>query len=199
MTTPSRRVDRRMQRTRQALQQAFIEVAHEKGIVATTIQDITKRADVNRGTFYLHFADKYMLLVAIIHEHFQTLLTTTLSPESRWDRRSLQLFIQAVLEDFERKYRHLLLAPDVALLIERATCEELARLLLMWLKQDKRAENQKRVSLETLARLTSWTIFGAAVQWSQEEQALSSERMAHAVLLVITEGIAHLAPFALPE
>ncbi len=42
MAPPSRRVDRRMQRTRQVLQQAFIEVAHEKGIVATTVQDITE-------------------------------------------------------------------------------------------------------------------------------------------------------------
>ena len=79
MAAPSNRVDRRMQRTRQILQRAFIEVAHEKGVVATTIQDITERADVNRGTFYLHFADKYALLEAIIHEHFQHLLTSTLS------------------------------------------------------------------------------------------------------------------------
>jgi len=199
MATPSRRVDRRMQRTRQVLQRAFIEVAHEKRMVATTVQDITERADVNRGTFYLHFADKYALLVAIIHEHFQHLLTSTLSPAPRWDRRSLHLFIQTVLEDFERKYRQLLLLHDVAPLIERATCEELARLLLTWLKQDGSAENRGLVSLETMARLVSWTIFGAAVQWSQEASAVSSEQMAHDVLMVITEGVAHLAPFSLPE
>src|SRR5258708_39477482 len=91
MATPERRGDRSMQRTSQMLQQAFIEVAHEKGIVATTIQDITERADVNRGTFYLHFADKYTLLEVIIHEHFQHLLTNTLSPAYQWDRRSLRL------------------------------------------------------------------------------------------------------------
>jgi AcrR family transcriptional regulator len=181
------------------LQQAFIEVAHEKGIAATTIQDITERADVNRGTFYLHFADKYTLLKVIIHEHFQHLLTSTLSPAYQWDRRSLQLFIQTVLEDFERKYRQLLLAHDVAPLIERATCEALARLLLTWLKQDRSAENRGPVSLETIARLVSWTIFGAAVQWSQEANTVSSEQMAHDVLLVITEGVARLAPGALPE
>jgi len=84
-------------------------------------------------------------------------------------------------------------------LIERATCEELARLLLTWLKQDGSAENRGLVSLETMARLVSWTIFGAAVQWSQEASAVSSEQMAHDVLLVITEGVAHLAPFSLPE
>jgi AcrR family transcriptional regulator len=199
MATPSRRVDRRMQRTRQMLQQAFIEVVHEKGMVATTVQDITKRADVNRGTFYLHFADKYALLVTVIHEHFQHLLTSTLPPPFRWDRRNLHLFIQTVLEDLKRKYRRLLLSHDVAPLIERAICEELAEILLMWLKQDRSAETRGLVSSETIARIMSWTIFGAAVQWSQGATAVSSEQMAHDILLVITEGVARLAPGALPE
>jgi AcrR family transcriptional regulator len=181
------------------LQQAFIEVVHEKGIVATTVQDITRRADVNRGTFYLHFADKYALLVTVIHEHFQHLLTSTPPPPFRWDRRNLHLFIQTVLEDFERKYRRLLLSHDIAPLIERATCEELAGILLTWLKQDRSAETRGLVSLETIARIMSWTIFGAAVQWSQGAIAVSSEQMAHDILLVITEGVARLAPGALPE
>lgn len=199
MTPPSRRVGRRMQHTRQLLQQAFIEVAHEKGMVATTVQDITERADVNRGTFYLHFVDKYALLQVIIHEHFQHLLTRTLSPVPRWDRRSLQRFIQAVLEDFERKYRHLFRSQEVASLIERATCEELAKLLLMWLKQDQSGGTRELVPLETIARIMSWTLFEAAVQWSQETTSVSSEQLARDILLVITEGVTRLIPFALPE
>jgi AcrR family transcriptional regulator len=118
MTPSSRRVSRRLQHTRQLLQQAFIEVAHEKGTVATTVQDITERADVNRGTFYLHFVDKYALLQAIIHEHIQHLLTSTLTPRPPWDKRSLRRFIQVVLDDFERKYRQLFRSQAVASLIE---------------------------------------------------------------------------------
>lgn len=199
MATTSRRVNRHMQRTRQSLQQAFIEVAHEKGIGATTVRDITERADVNRGTFYLHFVDKYALLEVIIHEHFQQLLTSTLSPASSWDRRSLHLFIRAVLEDCERKYRHLLRSHDVAPWIERATCDELTRLLLMWLKQDQGGGAQERVPVETIARLMSWTIFGAVVQRSQEASTVSSDQMAHDILLVMIEGVARLAPCALRD
>lgn len=199
MTTPSRRVGRRIQHTSQLLQQAFIEVAHEKGMVATTVRDIIERADVNRGTFYLHFEDKYALLQAIIHEHFQHLLTRTLSPASQWDRSSLQRFIQAVLEDFERKYRHLFRSQEVASLIERVTCEELARLLLLWLKQDQSRGTQELVPLETIARIMSWTIFEAAIQGSQETTAVSSEQLARDILLVMTEGVTRLVPFAFPE
>jgi AcrR family transcriptional regulator len=183
----------------QLLQQAFIEVAHEKGMVATTVQDITERADVNRGTFYLHFEDKYALLQTIIHEHFQHLLTRTLSPASQWDRSSLHRFIQAVLEDFERKYCHLFRSQEVSSLIERATCEELARLLLLWLKQNQSRGARELVPLETIAQIMSWTIFEAAIQWSQETTTVSSEQLARDILLVMTEGVTRLVPFAFSE
>jgi AcrR family transcriptional regulator len=199
MTPPSRRVSRRMQHTCLLLQQAFIEVAHEKGMVATTVQDITARADVNRGTFYLHFEDKYALLQVIIHEHFQHLLQRTLTPTSQWDSNSLQRFIQAVLEDFERKYRHLFRSQESALLIERTTCEELARLLLLWLKGDQNKGTREPVPLETIARIMSWTIFEAAMQWSQQPTAASSEQLARDIVLVMTEGIMRLVPSAFPE
>jgi AcrR family transcriptional regulator len=200
MAITSRRVNRRIQHTRQLLQRAFIELAHEKGITATTIQDITERADVNRGTFYLHFTDKYALLEVIIHEHFQHLLTNIGPSASRWDRSNLHRFIQIVLEDFARKYRHLLRSHDLAPLIERATCEELARILLTWLKQTPNGgTTQETVPLEIIARIMSWTIFEAAVQWSQETIAASSEQPAHTLVLVMTEGVTHLVPFALPD
>jgi AcrR family transcriptional regulator len=185
-----------MQHTRQLLQQAFIEVAHEKGMVATKVQDITERADVNRGTFYLHFEDKYALLQVVIHEHFQHLLTRTLAPRPQWDRSSLQRFIQAVLEDFERKYRHLCRSQEQASLIERTICEELARLLLLWLKQDQSKGTREPVPLETIARIMSWTIFEAAMQQGQQTTAVSSEQLAHDILLVMAEGVTRLVPSA---
>jgi AcrR family transcriptional regulator len=182
-------MNRRMQHTRQVLLQAFMEIAHEKGLMTASIQEITERADVNRGTFYLHFADKYALVDATVREDFRHFLTSILAPASRWDRRSLHLLIQTVLEYFGRKYRHHLFAHDVAPLIERAIREELAELLLTWLKQDGSVAIRGPVPLETMARLVSWTIFGAAVQWSQEATTVSSEQMAHDVLLVITQGV----------
>jgi AcrR family transcriptional regulator len=199
MTAPSRRIGRHMQHTRQLLQHTFIEVAHEKGLAATTVKEITERADLNRGTFYLHFEDKYALLQTIIHEHFQHLLTRTLTPRPQWNRSSLVQFIQAVLEDFARKYRHLLRSGTDASLMERATCEALARLLLLWFKQDQSRGAQEPVSIETIAQIMSWTLFEAAVQWSQETSSVSSKQLAHDIALVMTEGVIRLAPCALSE
>src|SRR5215468_9232967 len=103
MATQKRREDRRIQRTRQALQQAFVEVVQEKGealtslrqlekcFETTSIQEITERANVNRGTFYLHFTDKYMLADTVIRERFHQQLASVLPPaaELRWDRKTL--------------------------------------------------------------------------------------------------------------
>lgn len=200
MATPKRHVDRRVQRTRQVLQQAFIEVVHEKGFAATSIQDITERANVNRGTFYLHFADKYMLLDAFIREDFQRLLATTLPPASRWDSSTLHLLIQTMLDHFERKYHHQYHVPHaVAPLVEQAIHAELTGLLLTWLKQSGGKETAWLVPVETIASIVSWAIFGAVIQWSQEETTTSSEQMTNAILLVILEGVAGLVPDALPE
>lgn len=55
-------VDRRVTRTQTAIRQALIELIEERGFDALTVSDITARANVNRGTFYLHYRDKYDLL-----------------------------------------------------------------------------------------------------------------------------------------
>jgi AcrR family transcriptional regulator len=52
------RHQRRKIRTRKQLEQATKELLIEKGYDAITIQEIVDRADLGRGTFYLHFQDK---------------------------------------------------------------------------------------------------------------------------------------------
>lgn len=58
-----KRVDRRVQRTRQLLKEAFLALLLEQGYDATSIQDITDRANLGRATFYLHYRDKEELLI----------------------------------------------------------------------------------------------------------------------------------------
>lgn len=58
------RVDRRVQRTRQLLHNALLELIVEQGYEAITVQNIIDRANVGRSTFYAHFRDKEDLLVS---------------------------------------------------------------------------------------------------------------------------------------
>ena len=85
------KTDRRVQRTRELLQKALIELMHERSYDALTIQDIVDRANVGRTTFYLHYSSKDELFMscheAIVSEfHFGPLHLLSreelLSPEA---------------------------------------------------------------------------------------------------------------------
>ena len=55
-------MDARIVRTRHALQGALLELARDTPLDDITVGDITKRAHVNRSSFYLHYTDKDTLL-----------------------------------------------------------------------------------------------------------------------------------------
>lgn len=48
--------------TRSLIKEAFTVLMKEKGFQTLTVSDITRKAGINRGTFYLHYVDKYDLL-----------------------------------------------------------------------------------------------------------------------------------------
>lgn len=59
---PKNPTDRRRLRTKKAIRDAFIALIEEKGFDAILVSDIAERANINRGTFYLHYQDKFDLL-----------------------------------------------------------------------------------------------------------------------------------------
>lgn len=60
--TENHSVDRRIARTRLAIRDALVALIKGKGFDALTVKDIVDRANINRGTFYLHYNDKLDLL-----------------------------------------------------------------------------------------------------------------------------------------
>lgn len=66
-------MDRRIQKTKDAIIQAFVGLMSEKNFEQITINEIADRANVNRGTIYLHYVDKYDLLDQCIETHLNQL------------------------------------------------------------------------------------------------------------------------------
>ncbi|EST11938.1 TetR/AcrR family transcriptional regulator [Sporolactobacillus laevolacticus] len=69
------KIDRRILRTKQSITKSFLELFSEKDFGEITINDIAERANVNRGTIYLHYADKYDLLDKCIEERINELIS----------------------------------------------------------------------------------------------------------------------------
>lgn len=57
--------DRRVIRTKQQIRQAMIELLSEKGINAISVRELTQRANINRGTFYIHYRDTQDLITQL--------------------------------------------------------------------------------------------------------------------------------------
>lgn len=189
--------DPRVKRTRQLLLQAFHELMEEKGFSAMSIQDITARATVNRGTFYAHFPDKYALLDVFMRDELHQAVESKLPSSARLGRTTLRLLIQTVAKHLNKLSNRCqpsdILYPFLQPILGQAVQEELTSLLLTWLKQERIS---KRIPVETMAVTTSWAILGAVVQWCQGPKTLSAEQMADQALMVLTEGLERLTPDA---
>lgn len=68
------KVDPRIKRTNKYLRDALVELLKEKDVTSITIQEITEKAELTRGTFYLHYQDKQDFLVQIMNEVLEELI-----------------------------------------------------------------------------------------------------------------------------
>ena len=93
---PSRH-QRRRQQTRRLLIQTTLQLVLETGYDTISIQDITNRADLGRGTFYIHFKDKEDVVWAAFQELFQALEQEA---HKHLDRRAPQVEYYGLLNIF---------------------------------------------------------------------------------------------------
>lgn len=75
-------------RTKQLMVNSLEELLQEKGIDKITIQDITKKCNINRQTFYYHFHDVYELAEYMSRSYTEQVLGKEIDVES-WDEALL--------------------------------------------------------------------------------------------------------------
>lgn len=188
MRTPIESTDRRVRRSSRMLKEAFLELMREKGFSSITVQDIADKADMNRGTFYAHFPDKYALLESSIRGKFLKALNRELPPAAGWNAAHLRLLVRCVLEHFKNMHGRCYPADTVNPLFEHVVQEELRALLAHWLREARANSPEWPVSADVLALMTSWGIFGAAVDWSRGNGKRTAEEMAEKVVEAIMDS-----------
>ena len=179
------KLDPRVKRTRQMLDQAFVVLLAEKGFDAVTVQDVTARAGVNRATFYAHFDDKFDLLDYSIRESFREEIKKRLLASCHFSMENLRQLIVAVCEFTRNLSSHCVPAQrQFEPLVENQIKGQLYGLILMWLKQNEQAH-----SPETSATAASWAIYGLAMQWNREKKNQSAESFADDVLPLVAANL----------
>lgn len=61
-------LDRRVRKTRRLLRECLIKLLQKKRIQDITVRELADMADINRGTFYLHYRDVFDLMEQIEQE-----------------------------------------------------------------------------------------------------------------------------------
>ena len=179
------KLDPRVKRTREMLEQAFQSLLAEKGFDAVSVQDITTRAGVNRATFYAHFEDKFALLDYSIRESFREEIRNRLLSSCNFSMQNLRQLIVAVCEFTRNLSSHCVPAQrQFEPLVENQVKAQLYELILMWLKK-----NENVHSPETSATAASWAIYGLAMQWNREKKPQSAETFADAVLPLVAANL----------
>ncbi len=189
-----KKLDPRVKRTRQLLQRALIELMAEKSFQAITVQDIAERATVNRVTFYAHFEDKYALLEYTIREMIKQQLRSQVPADAPFSQENLARLILTVCE-FLAQMGHQCPPPHGQLgpLMEKQIKAEMYEVLYAWLPEAPSGKTQRRPTPEQAAMITSWAIYGAAVQWSQQERPEPAKEFVQQILPLI---LASLQPSA---
>ena len=98
--------DRRVKRTKKLLADALATLMKQKPLKSITVRELTELADLNRGTFYLHFKDVYDLAEQIengIFDRFNEIIADFDSSkkenlESIETSQSLRIFLTQLFE-----------------------------------------------------------------------------------------------------
>ena len=59
------KTDRRVRRTKALLLQGLMQLMETKDVKDISVKELSDLADINRGTFYLHYSDVYDMLAQL--------------------------------------------------------------------------------------------------------------------------------------
>ncbi len=96
------RMDRRVQYTRMRLKESLLNLMCQAPIDKITVKDICQGADINRGTFYAHYASPQALLEQIEEELLERIMSSLQrTPQYSGLYASLVLITKAIQDNRE--------------------------------------------------------------------------------------------------
>lgn len=81
--------DRRTEKTKNSIIEAFYKLLQADEVTTITVSKLCRTANINRGTFYLHYQDIYELMDILSEDYIDELKTILLDAKKREDYESL--------------------------------------------------------------------------------------------------------------
>ena len=167
----SSKYDRRSQRTRHLLSDAFVQLLKEKGYSEITVSDIIARADIGRSTFYAHYRDKDDLFVHELDRVIEALGNGIPEQDELPFFPSLGLF-RHVGEQYEL-YKALVWTPGIDLLIKHLQASLSRRIEEGLQKSDRGFDIPKPI----LANFIAGSFLTLLKWWLENRMVYSPEHM----------------------
>ncbi len=163
--------DRRIQRTRQLLSDALIQLIREKDYSTISVSDIIERANVGRSTFYAHYRDKDDLLVGELDRVIEVLSQRIPEQNEMPFFPSLGLF-HHVGEEYEL-YKALVWTPGMDLLIKH-----MQKSLTQRIEQGLQKSGQEyEIPIPLLSNFIAGNFLTLLKWWLENKRTYSPEQM----------------------
>jgi AcrR family transcriptional regulator len=175
--TTQKKQDPRAIRSKRMLKEAVVDLLIENpDISKLTVQKISKRAELNRATFYLHFLDINDLLKQLVYDIFDD-LSLEMSPILQIDNLNNQEQLITFLDYF---YKH---RKIFAVLIEHPGFKKKLHMILkdsIVIQREKQATvtTEMTLSMDILAS----SILGIIMWWLKDGVHFSSEYIANQII-----------------
>jgi len=183
------KIDPRVIRTHQSIEQAFLELVSREGFQAISVQDITSLAGVNRATFYAHFPDKYALLDHSFQHRFREEIERKMLNACQYSTENLRALIVVVCEFVADAHsRCPVTEQQFRSLVEAQVRSQVHELINRWYENVPMSQDV-HVTRERAATAASWVIYGLASEWSRARRVPPVEQYADEVLPLVAGNL----------
>ncbi|MCM8785187.1 MAG: TetR/AcrR family transcriptional regulator [Candidatus Omnitrophica bacterium] len=171
----------------------------KKGYSKTTVDEITKKAGIGKGTFYLYFKDKNDLFFSIIKQEFENLMLKIKDDVSDIDDffERLKKGIEIYLSYFEKNYNFFRILLQEKPFIRRKSFEQFWKdFFKRWgsfMKEgfDKQIKENKikKLNLDDIIYSLIGILHGNIHKWLIDGRSYSLIKKKDVIFKIFTEGI----------
>ncbi len=186
----SKKIDRRIQRTRQLLQDALIALILEKGYDKITVQNIIDRANVGRSTFYAHFLDKDDLMVSNL-EGLRDELGPHFAPSDEDGAQDVMIPSLVLFRHTQRQhhlYKAMIGGRGIDIVLE-AIREGWTTHVRAHIERTEREGKRLTVPIEILTIHLAGSLLNMLTWWLDNDMPYSPERMNEMFWQLVGDGV----------